>query len=75
MYPKRDYNRRSEPINPEKTPNDQPWGPQAILALILVIFIGLKFLSTPGVDAKELLAILGPLATLATAYFFIRRRN
>lgn len=66
MRPTKHYNRQSQAINvadenaPPETREDRrhQWEPRAILALALVSFIGIKFLLTSGVDARELLSIL-----------------
>lgn len=76
MYPNHHYNRRDKRIKPQDdTPRDHWWGPEAVIALLLVGIIGIKFLTTPGVDATDLWATLQLLVYIGVTYFFLRARG
>jgi hypothetical protein len=68
---KRHYIRQRQVFKDKKVHNrDQR--PQILLAIILLLTVGLKFLATPGVDAKDLFNVLEPLVYIAVTYFFLR---
>jgi hypothetical protein len=75
MRPNRQYSRQRDGINQAEETSRQRWGPEAVIALLLVGIIGVKFLTTPGVDAKDLWATLQPLVYIGVTYFFLRSRR